>query len=54
MTLAAAEQIVLAAEHRLGHALPNLDTMSIRTTTAPVPSLDNQSGAESALRHEHK
>ena len=32
MALTAADQIVLAAEHRLGHALPNLDSMSIRAT----------------------
>lgn len=54
MALTAAEQIVLAAEHRLGHALPNLDTMSIRTTPAPVPSLENEASAETDLRHQHK
>ncbi|QCB96807.1 cation diffusion facilitator family transporter [Arthrobacter sp. PAMC25564] len=54
MALTAAEQIVLAAEHRLGHALPNLDTMSIRTTPAPVPSLDNEAGADPDLHHQRK
>nr|WP_226759525.1 cation diffusion facilitator family transporter [Arthrobacter sp. SO3] len=54
MTLTAAEQIVLAAEHRLGHALPNLDTMSIRTTPAPVPALDNEAGGHPDRRHQHK
>ncbi|CAN5360518.1 cation diffusion facilitator family transporter [soil metagenome] len=38
-TLSEAEKVVHEAEHRLGHALPNLDDMSIRavtTATAPV------------------
>lgn len=52
MALTAAEQIVLAAEHRLGHALPNLDTMSIRTTTAP--SLENEAGTDLDMHHQHK
>lgn len=34
MPISAGEQIALDAEHRLGHALPNLDSISIRTTTA--------------------
>jgi divalent metal cation (Fe/Co/Zn/Cd) transporter len=54
MALTAAEQIVLAAEHRLGHALPNLDTMSIRTTPATVPALDHEAGGHLDVRHQHK
>lgn len=53
MALTAADQIVLAAEHRLGHALPNLDTMSIRTAPAPVPSLNNEAGDRPDLHHQH-
>lgn len=34
MPISAGEQIIRDAEHRLSHALPNLDSMSIRTTTA--------------------
>ncbi len=34
-TLLEAEAIVHEAEHQLGHALPNLDDMLIRTATAP-------------------
>ncbi|MET3919329.1 cation diffusion facilitator family transporter [Arthrobacter sp. UYEF20] len=37
MPISAGEQIVRDAEHRLGHALPNLDGIAIRTTTGPGP-----------------
>ncbi|MET3809590.1 cation diffusion facilitator family transporter [Arthrobacter sp. UYEF3] len=33
MTISAGQQIVRDAEHRLGHALPNLDGMSVRAAT---------------------
>ena len=33
MSLSDAETIAGAAEHRLGHALPNLDDMAVRTAT---------------------
>ncbi len=35
MPISAGEQIARDAEHRLGHALPHLDGVSIRTTTLP-------------------
>lgn len=37
-TLAEAEAIVRKAEHDLGHALPNLDDMLIRTATTDTSS----------------
>ncbi len=37
-TLAEAEAITHEAEHELGHALPNLDDMLIRTATAASPA----------------
>jgi divalent metal cation (Fe/Co/Zn/Cd) transporter len=37
MTLAQSEDIVREAEHRLGHALPNLDDMQLRAVIASRP-----------------
>lgn len=54
MALTDAEQIVLAAEHRLGHALPNLDTMSIRTTPVTAPELGTEAGTGMDMHHQHK
>ncbi|WP_434617666.1 cation diffusion facilitator family transporter [Arthrobacter sp. A5] len=36
MPVTAAEEIIREAEHRLGHALPNLDLMSVRAVTKPT------------------
>ncbi|MDJ0354557.1 cation diffusion facilitator family transporter [Paenarthrobacter sp. PH39-S1] len=36
MPVTAAEEIIREAEHRLGHALPNLDLMSVRAVTKPA------------------
>lgn len=50
MPISAGEQIALDAEHRLGHALPNLDSISIRTTTTPG---NQKEAAPDASTHAH-
>jgi cation diffusion facilitator family transporter len=52
-SLSAAEQIVEAAELRLGCALPNLDSMSIRTTTATTPSRAKEASPDRPMPHQH-
>lgn len=39
-SLSVAEEIAHRAEHKLGHALPNFDSVVIRTTTATSPLVD--------------
>ncbi|GAA2126814.1 cation diffusion facilitator family transporter [Arthrobacter humicola] len=51
MPVSAAEQIAADARHRLGHALPNLDGIAIRTTTGSVH--DGGDLARSASSHGH-
>ena len=51
MPISAGERIVRDAEHRLGHALRNLDSMTIRTTTTPGQQKEAIPGGSTHLHH---
>ena len=53
MPVSAAEQIAADARHRLGHALPNLDGIAIRTTTGSVHDGEKKL-ADSTSSHTHR
>lgn len=52
MPVSAGEQIVRDAEHRLSHALPNLNGIAIRTTTGSAHDGQDLTRATSTHRHE--
>ncbi|MDQ6753495.1 MAG: cation diffusion facilitator family transporter [Actinomycetota bacterium] len=50
-SISAGEAIIAQAQHSLGHALPNLDSMSISATTGTVPGIAEVSVPDSGPRH---